>query len=106
MRAFRFSVLTAAVAFTMALAGHASAEIVKGKVSKIEGKSVTVTTHSGSTSFEVTGAVTAKVGDAVEVDVVDGKAAALAPAKLADKKPIEKKAPPNPPAPSNPSKSN
>jgi len=61
----------------------AKGERVTGKVAKIEGNKVTVTTKEGEKTFEVTGKITAKEGDEVSVTVVDGKAKSLAKAKVA-----------------------
>jgi len=81
MKRNRVLAVLMALAFSVAFSGVAVAEMVKGKVSKIEGKKITVTTDAGDKTFEVTGKVQAKVGDQVETDVVDGKAKSLAKTK-------------------------
>jgi hypothetical protein len=81
MKRNRVLALLMALALSVAFSGVAVAEMVKGKVSKIEGKKITVTTDAGDKTFEVTGKVQAKAGDQVEADVVEGKAKSLAKTK-------------------------
>ena len=81
MKRTRALAVLMALALSVVFSGTAMAEMIKGKVSKIEGKKITVTTDAGDKTFEVTGKVDAKVGDQVQADVVDGKAKSLAKAR-------------------------
>lgn len=70
------------LALFVAFSGVASAEWVRGKVARIEGKKVAVTTRSGKKTFDVTGRIRARKGDEVRVNVVKGKARSLYKARV------------------------